>query len=198
MVRCGAGGGLRGVGMREWQAGSSVWRRHDSATAVSRGHGVGGKAGGGEGRGVGSVCRPTQYCGPSPLGERVLTDRWYYSTSQETSSCISMATIVGGRAIIRAARRALACSGSRCDGCAQVVPCRHNSVACATAVLRALACWCGDGALGRTRMHGDGSRWCVQRHSQGSPAPGRGVPDAPILEATSPPAQAPPGPRTPQ
>ena len=47
------GGGLWGVGIREWQAGSSVWRRHDSATAVSRGHGAGGKAGGGEGRGVG-------------------------------------------------------------------------------------------------------------------------------------------------
>ena len=77
MVRCGAGAGagLRGVGMREWQAGSSVWRRHDSATAVSRGHGVGGKAGGGEGRGVGSVCRPTQYCGPSPLARREGPDR---------------------------------------------------------------------------------------------------------------------------
>ena len=66
MVRCGAGGGLWGVGMREWQAGSSGRRRHDSATAVSRGRGVGGKAGGGEGRGVGPVCRPTQCCGPSP------------------------------------------------------------------------------------------------------------------------------------
>ena len=79
---------MRGVSIREWQAGSSVWRRHDSATAVSRGHGVGGKAGGGEGRGVGSVCRPTQYCGPSPRKEKG-RDRSVILLNKfaETSSC---------------------------------------------------------------------------------------------------------------